>query len=108
MFCCVSYHLGAFWTIWWPYESWCKRGQTSAKVCATKSHWNFHNEHTRSTPLDPKLMFGCISYRLRAFGTDKLPYETRGKTFQTSAKVHATKLHRIISQRTHSIRPIGP
>ena len=41
MFCCVSYHLGAFWTIWLPYETWCKRGQTSAKVCATKLHWNF-------------------------------------------------------------------
>ena len=39
----------------------------------------FRNEHTRSTPLDPKLMFWCISYRLHAFGTVKLPYETRGK-----------------------------
>ena len=27
------------------------------------------NEHTRSTPLDSKLMFWCISYYLCAFGT---------------------------------------
>ena len=46
----------------------------------------FRNERTRSTPWDPKLMFWCISYRLRAFGTVKLPYDTRGKTFRTSAK----------------------
>ena len=58
----------------------------------------FRNEHTRSTPLDPKLMFWCVSYRLHAFGTVKLPYKTRGKTFRTSAKVRATMLRRIISQ----------
>ena len=29
----------------------------------------FRNEHTRSTPLDHKLMFLCISYYLSAFGT---------------------------------------
>ena len=29
----------------------------------------FRNEHTRSSPLDPKLMFWCISYRLGAFAT---------------------------------------
>jgi len=68
----------------------------------------FRNERTQSTLLDPKLMFCCVSYRLRAFGTVKLPYETRGKTFRTSAKVRATKLRRIISQRTHPIHTIGP
>ena len=29
----------------------------------------FCNEGTRSTPLDPKLIFWCISYHLGAFGT---------------------------------------
>ena len=28
----------------------------------------FRNERTRSTPLDPKLMFWCISYRFGALG----------------------------------------
>ena len=41
----------------------------------------FRNERTRSTLLVPKLMFCCVSYRLHAFGTVKLPYETRGKMF---------------------------
>ena len=67
----------------------------------------FRNERTRSTPLDPKLMFWCVSYRLRGFGTVMLPYKTRGKTFRTSAKVRATMLRRIISQWTHPIQPIG-
>jgi len=55
----------------------------------------FRNEHTRSTPLDPKLLFCCVLYHFGAFGTVKLPYKTRGKTFRTSAKVHATKSSRI-------------
>ena len=29
----------------------------------------FRNERTRSTPLDPKLPFSCVSYYLGAFGT---------------------------------------
>jgi len=28
----------------------------------------FRNERTRSTPLDPKLMFSCVSQCLGAFG----------------------------------------
>ena len=41
MFWCVSNYLGAFWTVWLPYETRCKTGRTSAKVRATKSRWNF-------------------------------------------------------------------
>src|SRR6185369_12621832 len=68
----------------------------------------FRNERTGSTPLDPKLMFWCISYYLGAFGTVWMPYETRCKTGRTSAKVRATKSRRNFSQRTHPIHPIGP
>ena len=32
IFCCHSYYLGAFGTVWLPYESRCKTGRTSAKV----------------------------------------------------------------------------
>ena len=45
-------------------------------------------------PLDPKLMFWCVSYYLGTFGTVWLPYETRSKTGRTSAKVRATKSRR--------------
>jgi hypothetical protein len=61
----------------------------------------FHNERTRSTPLDPKLMFWCVSYYLDAFRTIWLPYETQWKTDRTSAKVRVPKSHRNFSQRTH-------
>jgi hypothetical protein len=66
------------------------------------------NERTRSTPLDHKLTFWCISYYLGAFGTVWLPYETRCKTGRSSAKVHTTKSRRNFSQRTHLNHPIGP
>ena len=86
----------------------CKTGRTSSKVCETKSRRTFRNEHTRSTPLDPKLMFWCISYYLGAFGTAWWPYETRSKTGRTSAKFRATKSRRNFSQRMHPIHPIRP
>ena len=68
----------------------------------------FRTERTRSTPLDPKLMFWCISYYLGAFGTVWLPYEIRCKTGRTSPKVRATRSRRNFSQRPHPIHPIGP
>ena len=34
----------AFGTVWLPYETRCKTGRTSAKVCAMKSHWNFSQQ----------------------------------------------------------------
>ena len=40
-FWCVSYHLGAFKTVWLPYKTRCKTGRTSSKVRATKSRQNF-------------------------------------------------------------------
>ena len=49
-FWCVSYYLGAFRTVWLPYETRCKTGRTSAKVRATKSHRNFSQ---RAHPFHP-------------------------------------------------------
>jgi len=49
-FWCVLYYLGAFGTVWSPYETRCKTGRTCAKVRATKSLQSFsQNECTRST-----------------------------------------------------------
>ena len=107
-FWCISYHLGAFGTVWLHYETRWITGRTSAKVRAMKSRHNFCNERTQSTPLDPKLTFWCVSYYLGAFGTVWLPYETRCKTGRTSAKVCATRSRLNFSQRTHPIHPIGP
>ena len=43
------------------------------------SCYNFGNERSRSTPLDPKLIFWCVSFCLGAFGTVSLWHETRCK-----------------------------
>ena len=46
----------------------------------------FRNERILSTPLDPNLMFWCLSYYLGAFGTVWLSYESRGKTAELVQK----------------------
>ena len=63
MFWCV-YHLGAFGTVWLPYETRWKTGRTSAKVISRNRVGIFPNERTRSTPLDPKLTFWCIFHTI--------------------------------------------
>ena len=105
---------GAFHTIWvhlGPFGCLAKLGAKQAELVqkfVPRSRIGiFHNEHTRSNPLDPKLTFLCDSYYLGAFGTVWLPYETRCKTGHTSAKVRATKSRRNFSQRTRLIHLIG-
>jgi hypothetical protein len=52
----------------------------------------FRNKFSRATPLDLKLLFWCISFRLGAFGTVLLLQETYCKTRQTggiNAKIRA-------------------
>jgi hypothetical protein len=111
----LNSRFAAFRTIWVHFGLFgsltklgAKRAELVQKFVPRSRIRIFRNEPTRSTPLDPKLMFWCISYRLGAFATIRLPYETRGKTFRTSAKVRATKTRQSFSRRTHPIQPIGP
>ena len=99
MFWCVSYYLGAFGTIWVPYETRCKTGRTRAKICATKSRRTFRNERTRSTPLDPKIMFwcvfvpfGCIRGRLVAFrnSVQNRPNKCKSSCHEVASEFFAT------------------
>ena len=46
-----------------------KRAELLQKFVPRSRVGIFRNEGTRSTPLDPKLMFWCVSYYLGAFGT---------------------------------------
>ena len=62
-------HLGAIRTISLLHEIRCKMGKTGA-----------FNAKVRATPLEPKLMFWCVSFRLGAFGTVSLLHETYCKT----------------------------
>ena len=71
----------------------------------------FRNERSRSTPLDPKLMLWCVSFRMAAFGTVSLLHENWCKTRQTGAinvKVRATKSCYNFLQRTLTIHTIRP
>ena len=102
---------GAFCTIWMhlgPFGCLTKRAELVQKFMPRSRVITFRNEHTRLTPLGPKLMFWCISYYLCAFGTVWLPYKTRCKTSRSGAKVRAMKSCQNFSQRTHPIHPIGP
>ena len=46
----VSYYLGAFGTVWLPWETRYKTGRSSAKVCAPKSRRNFFATNTPDPP----------------------------------------------------------
>jgi len=107
-FWCVSYYLGAFGTFGCLTKLGAKRAELLQKFVPQSRVGIFRNEHTRSTPLYPRLMFWGVSYYLCAFGTVWLPYETRCKTDRTSAKVCAPMSRWNFSQRTHPIHHIGP
>ena len=104
-FCRVLYYLGAFGTVWLPYETRCKTAKLVQKFVPRSRVGIFCNERTRSNPLDPKLTLWSILYHLGAFRAVWLPYETRCETVRTSAKVRATKSRRNFSQRTRPIHP---
>ena len=108
MFRCVSYNFGALGSVWLSYKTRCKTVVMVLKFVPRSRVGIFYNERTRSSPLDPKLMFWCVSYHLGVFGAVWLPYDTRWKTGRTSAKVRATKSRQNFSQRTHPIHSIGP
>ena len=112
---------GAILSIWVHLEPFCyctKLAAKRAKLVQLMQKFVqrclvrfFRNECSRSTPLDPKLIFWCISFRLGAFGTVSLLHETWCITRQTGAinvKVRATKSCNNFSQRTLTIHTIGP
>ena len=68
-----------------------KRSELVQKFVPQSRVGIFCNERTRSTSLDPKLMFWWVLFHLDAFGIVMLPNGTRGKMFRTRAKVLATK-----------------
>ena len=75
MFSCVSFHLGAFGTIMLLHKLDAKHSklvQLIQKFVPRCLIRNFRNERSRSTLLEPKLMFWCISFDLGAFGTISL------------------------------------
>ena len=109
MFWCVSFRSGAFWTVSRLHETWCKSVklvQLMQKFMPRCRARIFRNECSRSTPLDPKLIFWCFSFRLGAFGTVLLLHETwckRAKLVQLMQKFVPRCLVRIFcNERSRS------
>jgi hypothetical protein len=112
---------GVFLSIWVHLEPFCYYTKLAAKHAKLAQLMQkfvprylvriFRNERSRSTPLEPKLMFWCVSFHLRAFVTISLLPETWCKTCQTGAinvKGCATKSCHNFSHRTLTIHTIGP
>jgi len=57
-----------------PTKLGAKRAELVQKFVPQSRIGVFRKESTRTTPLDRKLMFWCVSYHLGAFGTLRLPY----------------------------------
>ena len=68
MFWCVSYNFGAFWTVWLLTKLGAKWAELVQKFVPRSRVGIFRNERTQSIPLDPRLMFWCISYNFGALG----------------------------------------
>ena len=112
---------GEFLSVWVHLEPFCYYMKLAAKCAELVQLMQkfvppclvriFRNLCSRSTPLDPKLMFWCISFRLGAFVTISVLPETWSKMRQTGAinvKVRATKSCHNFSQRTLTIHTIVP
>ena len=107
-FWCVLYHLGAFATVCLLTKLGAKRAELVQKFVPRSRVRIFCNERIRSTPLDPKLMYWCVSYYLGAFEAVCMPYETRCRRAELVQKFVPRGRVRIFrNERTRST-PVGP
>jgi len=108
MFWCILYNFGAFVTVWLSYETRRKQAELLQKFVPQSRIEIFRKERTGSTPLDPKLMFRCISYNFGALGTVWLSYKTRCKTVVMVQKfVPRSRVGIFHNERTRST-PLDP
>ena len=107
MFCCVSYHLVHLGPFGCLTKLGAKRAKLVQKFGPRSRIGVLLDERTRSTPLDPKLMFWCVSYHLVHLGPFGCLTKLEAKRAER-AKVRATKSRQNFSRRTHPINSIGP
>ena len=95
----LNRRFGAFHTIWvhsglfgCHTKLGAKRAELEQKFVPRSRVGISRNERTRSTPLDPKLTFWCVSYHSGAFGTVWLPYKIQWKMGRTSAFVPRSRV----------------
>ena len=111
MFSCVSFHLGAFRYYTKLETKQVTLVQLMEKFVPRCLVTISRNERSRSAPLDPKLMFWCVCFRLGAYETFLLLHETRCEMVQPSAinaKDRPTKSRQNFSKRALLIHTIGP
>ena len=111
VFCTLWVHLGPFCCLTKLGAKRAEMVQLMQKFVPRSRVGIFRNKRSRFSPLEPKLLFWCVSYSLGAFGIVSLPYITRCKTgghCAINSKVRATKSFQNFSQRTLPIHPIGP
>ena len=87
--------LGLFRRLTKHGSKWAELVQLVQKIVPRSRVGIFQKERTRSTPLEPKLMFWSVFYYLGAFGTVWLPYKTRYKTGQSWCK---SSCHEVLSE----------
>ena len=98
-------HLGPFGCL---TKHGAKRAELVQKFVERSRIGIFHNERTRSTPLDPKLTFWGVSYYLGGFGTAWLPYEFSAKRAELVQKfVPRSRVGIFRNERTRST-PLDP
>ena len=85
MFRNVWVHLGAFRYRTKLGAKWANLVQLMQKFVPQSLVRISRNLRSRSTQLDSKLMFSCVSFRFGAFGTVSLLHKTRSKTSHTGA-----------------------
>ena len=86
MFWCVLYYLDAFGTVCCVTTLSSKRAKLVQKFVPRSRVGIFHNERTRSTQLDSKLMFLCVLHYLDVFGTVWLPTKLGAKRAEVVQK----------------------
>src|SRR6185295_9625914 len=86
MFRCISYYLDAFGIVCCVTTLSSKRAKLVQKFVPRRRVRIFRKERTRSTPLDSKLMFLCVSHYLDVFGTVWLPTKLGAKRAEVVQK----------------------
>ena len=107
-FWCVLYYLGAFGTIWLPYETLCKTGRISAKARETKLHRNFSQRTHPIHPIGPKT---TVLVHFVLVGCFRDPLAALQNLVQNEPKWCKSSCHEVVAEfftMNHSIHPIGP
>ena len=104
-FWCISYNLCTFGTVCCVTTFSSKRAKLVQKFVPRSRIGIFCNKRTRSTPLDPKLTFWCVSYY---FWGNLVALRNSVQNVPNWCK---SLCHEVASEffaRTHPIFPIGP